>query len=112
MAMCVEVEERAPLKLGCSVAVVNSVNAQLCHYCQKPGHKYRMCRQKELDQAAGKEPPPTAKRHAFHQRPNTQGSYTRPVPGLSSMAPTVTSAPAKQVSLAGPSEEKVVTCYK
>ena len=43
MAMCVEVEERAALKAGTAVAVVNAVNVQLCHYCQKPGHKYRMC---------------------------------------------------------------------
>ena len=48
MAMCLEVEERAVLKLG-SPVVVNSVTVPLCRCCQKSGHKIRMCRQKESD---------------------------------------------------------------
>ena len=62
MAMCVQVEERAALKLGSPVIAVNTVTVRLCRYCQKPGHKFRMCRQKESDMAAGIEPPATAKR--------------------------------------------------
>ena len=53
MAPCVEVEKRAPLKanLGVPAPIVNAVNIQVCHYCGKPGHKYRMCRHKDSDQA-------------------------------------------------------------
>ena len=48
--------------------VANAVNVILGNYCQKPGHKYCACRQKEVDRAAAIEPSPTAKRCTWAPR--------------------------------------------
>ena len=111
MALCVEVEERAALKAnpGVPAPVVNTVNIQACHYCGKPGHKYRMCRHKDTDKANGIELPPTAKRQAFQPRTPIQGATVQYVPSGSGVQ---TTEPVKQVTFGGTTDKEVVKCYK
>ena len=109
MALCVEVEDRNNFKAVTPVTV-NATAIEKCHYGKKSGHKEPECRRKEreIKLATQNAPVPQSSRSV------TPRSSMKGFQGGSSSGGVTSPTgqnPAQQ-PFTGPSEPKIIGCYK